>query len=68
MKSEIAVCEAPSASVPVASPCQRRCCLNDADKCLGCGRLLAEILEWSGADEGRRLAIRALTEGRLASR
>ncbi|WP_442963974.1 DUF1289 domain-containing protein [Pseudomonas sp. MM211] len=39
--------------------------MNEADRCLGCGRLMAEILEWGNADDGRRLAIRALAEERL---
>lgn len=41
----------------VASPCRRQCCLDDRDMCLGCGRLLAEILEWGAADNSRRRAI-----------
>ncbi|WP_090499962.1 DUF1289 domain-containing protein [Pseudomonas borbori] len=41
----------------LASPCVRRCCLDDGDMCLGCGRLLGEILEWSDADDARRRII-----------
>lgn len=52
-------------AVAVASPCRRRCCLNEAERCLGCGRLLAEILEWGNASDERRRAIRALAEQRL---
>lgn len=66
MRSEPAVAESRLATVPVASPCRRRCCLNEADRCLGCGRLLAEILEWGTASEERRLIISALAERRLA--
>ncbi len=31
----------------VSSPCIRQCCLNESDVCIGCGRLLSEILKWS---------------------
>ena len=31
------------------SPCVRNCCLDDNDICLGCGRSLAEITQWSAA-------------------
>ncbi|KIQ05244.1 MULTISPECIES: DUF1289 domain-containing protein [Pseudomonas] len=64
MRSEAAA-DSALGEAPVASPCRRRCCLNEADRCLGCGRLLAEILEWGNADDGRRRAIRALAEERL---
>jgi len=56
------------AAAPVASPCRRRCCLNEAERCLGCGRLLAEILEWGNASDERRRVIRDLAEQRLALR
>ena len=36
-----------------ASPCVRKCCL-DADECLGCGRLMKEILEWANATDARQ--------------
>ncbi|UQY37135.1 DUF1289 domain-containing protein [Pseudomonas fulva] len=65
MKSEDAGEPAPG-DAPVASPCRRRCCLNEAERCLGCGRLLAEILEWGHASDARRRVIRALAEQRLA--
>ncbi|ARU30481.1 DUF1289 domain-containing protein [Sulfuriferula sp. AH1] len=38
----------------VASPCVRNCCLNEDDVCLGCFRSLAEILQWSEADDELR--------------
>ncbi|MEK1908049.1 MAG: DUF1289 domain-containing protein [Pseudomonas sp.] len=41
----------------VASPCRRQCCLDDQDVCLGCGRRLAEILEWGQAPGSRRREI-----------
>lgn len=66
MRSEPAVAEPGLITVAVASPCRRRCCLNEADRCLGCGRLLAEILEWGTAGDERRRLIRTLAEERLA--
>jgi hypothetical protein len=47
------------------SPCCRRCCLDDRDLCLGCGRSLEEILEWNEADRPRRLAILDEAQRRL---
>ena len=41
----------------VASPCIRRCCLDDHDICLGCGRMLDEILAWGEASAEARRAI-----------
>ena len=41
----------------VQSPCIRNCCLNDADVCLGCFRLLNEITRWSDADDTERQEI-----------
>lgn len=38
------------------SPCIRQCCL-DGEQCVGCGRLLAEILEWAAASDERQLRI-----------
>lgn len=52
----------------VASPCRRQCCLNDQDTCLGCGRVLAEILEWGSADSTRKRAICLAAERRLQQR
>jgi predicted Fe-S protein YdhL (DUF1289 family) len=33
----------------VQSPCIRNCCLDEKDMCLGCFRMLDEILIWSTA-------------------
>ncbi|WP_296217616.1 DUF1289 domain-containing protein [Pseudomonas sp. UBA2684] len=49
----------------VASPCRRECCLDDRDMCLGCGRVLAEILEWGTADSPRRRIICHDAQARL---
>lgn len=47
------------------SPCVRQCCL-DGDECLGCGRLMSEILEWANAgDDRQRIIIAAAGERRL---
>ncbi|MDO9625211.1 MAG: DUF1289 domain-containing protein [Pseudomonas sp.] len=51
-----------------ASPCVRQCCLDDRDMCLGCGRLLNEILEWSSADDAHRRAICESAQARLQQR
>ncbi|HAG96124.1 MAG: DUF1289 domain-containing protein [Pseudomonadales bacterium] len=31
----------------IPSPCVRNCCLNDDDVCLGCGRTLDDIRNWT---------------------
>ncbi|MFG5860611.1 DUF1289 domain-containing protein [Metapseudomonas sp. CR1201] len=46
------------------SPCIRRCCLDDTDVCVGCGRTLAEICEWGGASDQRRREICASAQQR----
>ncbi|MFZ2290197.1 MAG: DUF1289 domain-containing protein [Halopseudomonas yangmingensis] len=47
------------------SPCVRRCCLNEQQRCLGCGRLLGEILEWAQASDERQRQIVAAAAARL---
>ncbi|MEH6498664.1 MAG: DUF1289 domain-containing protein [Pseudoalteromonas distincta] len=49
------------------SPCVRKCCL-DGDECLGCGRLMAEILEWAAASDQRQVQIVAAARARHALR
>jgi predicted Fe-S protein YdhL (DUF1289 family) len=51
---------------PVASPCRDICRLDGADVCVGCGRSLAEIEEWSRAGRERRLQICAAARARMA--
>jgi len=46
----------------------RNCCLDEADICLGCGRHLEEIIQWSSADDARRLQIRVAAGRRIAGR
>lgn len=41
----------------VESPCVRRCTLNEKDVCLGCGRTLAEILNWHNLTYEQKLKI-----------
>ena len=36
------------------SPCRRACTLDREDICVGCGRTLDEILEWSRASTERK--------------
>ena len=55
--------EAPRVSVP--SPCRDICQLGNAGICLGCGRSLGEIAEWTRADNARRLQIRAAARARI---
>ncbi len=50
----------------IESPCVRNCCLDQQDVCLGCGRLLAEILEWQQASKARQQQIVTLAQQRLA--
>ncbi|SDW24419.1 hypothetical protein SAMN05216287_0492 [Pseudomonas kuykendallii] len=52
----------------VASPCCRRCCLDALDVCLGCGRSLEEILQWSESDDARRRQIVDAAADRLRNR
>ncbi|WAC45915.1 DUF1289 domain-containing protein [Pseudomonas sp. SL4(2022)] len=52
----------------VLSPCRRQCCLDAQDICLGCGRTLQEILDWSRVDAPRQRAICAAAEVRLQQR
>jgi predicted Fe-S protein YdhL (DUF1289 family) len=51
----------------VASPCTRMCCLDDQDVCIGCGRTMTEICEWSLSTHERRLEIAGIASTRLAA-
>ena len=51
-----------------ASPCVRRCTLDEQDLCVGCGRMLNEILEWSASPTPRKIEIRTAAAGRLEQR
>jgi hypothetical protein len=39
---------------PVASPCVRKCTLDQDDICVGCFRSIDEICAWGGAGEEQR--------------
>ncbi|KAF7599495.1 MAG: DUF1289 domain-containing protein [Candidatus Dactylopiibacterium carminicum] len=49
-----------------ASPCVRRCCLDDHNVCLGCFRHVSEITGWQEADAVARTAILLRCEQRRA--
>jgi predicted Fe-S protein YdhL (DUF1289 family) len=51
-----------------ASPCRRHCTLDPDDLCIGCGRMLDEILEWSAAPRERKIAIKEKAAARLQAR
>ena len=55
-------------SSDVPSPCVRNCCLDDDDVCLGCGRLLAEILVWRDASPIDKATILVSAAQRLVAR
>lgn len=56
-----------SATTPPPSPCVNVCRLDDDGRwCLGCGRTLAEIGAWSGADAAQQAAIVERARQRLA--
>ena len=54
-------------SQPVVSPCREICRLDAAGICVGCGRSLGEIAEWSEAGRERRLQICAAARVRLGA-
>lgn len=49
------------------SPCVRKCCL-DGDECLGCGRMMSEILEWAAASDERQQQIKLQARERWLAR
>ncbi|MFN6969752.1 MAG: DUF1289 domain-containing protein [Rheinheimera sp.] len=50
------------------SPCQRNCCLDQDDICLGCGRSLSEICGWHQADHAVKQQILSAAEQRLIAK
>ena len=51
---------------PLQSPCVKTCVLDpQAGLCLGCGRSLDEIADWSGMDEAGRDRILAELPARM---
>lgn len=51
----------------VASPCRNICQLDAQEICIGCGRSLAEVAEWSRASVERQQAICQQAQARLAT-
>ncbi|MCC2607477.1 DUF1289 domain-containing protein [Planctobacterium marinum] len=41
----------------IESPCNRQCCLDLQDICVGCKRSIQEIMEWSAATPQRKREI-----------
>lgn len=41
----------------IASPCVSNCCLDDKDMCLGCFRMMSEILVWSESNDQKKQTI-----------
>ncbi|RYY76128.1 MAG: DUF1289 domain-containing protein [Gammaproteobacteria bacterium] len=56
----------PSSSASL-SPCVRDCCLNDDDICMGCGRSLEEITQWSAStkEDKEKILLRSADRKRL---
>ena len=54
-----------AAAEDVASPCIQVCQLDAANICIGCGRSLAEIAEWSQAATARKRKICETAHQRL---
>jgi uncharacterized protein len=52
----------------VVSPCVRNCCLDEKDVCMGCGRSLDEIKDWSEAGDEQRKLILERAAARRAER
>jgi hypothetical protein len=52
----------------VPSPCTGICTLDPQDLCIGCGRTLSEIAEWSSAGPARQRGIAVAAAERLAAR
>lgn len=41
----------------VLSPCNRNCCLDENDICIGCSRSISEIVGWNEATENEKREI-----------
>ncbi len=60
------VTEPASPAAAAVSPCMGTCRLDARQQCVGCGRTLAEIAEWSRATEARRREILRELERRMS--
>ena len=49
----------------ISSPCVRKCCLDEADVCVGCGRNIDEICNWTKFSEQQRLALIDVAKKRI---
>lgn len=52
----------------VLSPCVRNCCLDKEDVCIGCGRIVDEIVRWGDAGEKEKSEILMAAKKRRATR
>lgn len=50
------------------SPCVRNCCLDEQDVCLGCGRTLTEITQWTRFSAEEIESVLSSAQQRLQSR
>ena len=57
--------KAEAANTPVASPCVRQCCLNMEEMCVGCGRLLSEIIGWTSYSADEKASVAQIAQQRL---
>jgi len=53
--------------MPIATPCTKVCTIDPVShRCVGCGRTLAEIAQWTGLTDDERARIMADLPGRAA--
>jgi len=54
--------------ITIPSPCIGNCCLDQADVCIGCGRALNEITQWTVSSDSEKPQILTDAKQRLAER
>lgn len=52
----------------IPSPCIKNCCLDQADICIGCGRALTEITQWTVSSDSEKQQILTEAEQRRKQR
>ncbi|MDY0066034.1 MAG: DUF1289 domain-containing protein [Steroidobacteraceae bacterium] len=52
----------------VASPCIKVCTLDEQQVCMGCGRTLTEIVQWSALSAEQQRAVCVAAERRISRR
>jgi len=52
----------------IESPCIRNCCLDKQDVCLGCGRVIEEIIRWGDASDEEKKKILVDSKERVKKR